>query len=274
MTSDVERVESRTVDESRATRAEARHRILNRLRASGRATVHELAIELGVSPVTVHRYLAGLEREGVIARPRGAAQLLNSGAATSAYEDRATRNIAAKEVIARRALAFMPHSGGAIFVDASSTCLFLAREIARSVSTELTIVTTSPALLHEFASRTIRVIALPGELDQLARVIGGAWTVEFLANLHVQAAFISGIGLTLEAGLTTQRRAIRDVLKEVVARCPLTYMLVDSSKLGRTALLHIAWPWQAAALITDAGIPCDVVAAYQTKGVNLVVAGA
>ena len=90
---------------------------------------------------------------------------------------------------------------------------------------------------HEFASRTVRVIALPGELDQLARVVGGPWTVEFLATIHVQAAFISGIGITLEAGLTSQRRAIGDVLKEVVARSPQTYILVDSTKFGRTALL-------------------------------------
>jgi DeoR/GlpR family transcriptional regulator of sugar metabolism len=263
------------VEDQRPTRAEARRRILLRLRASGRALVRELAAELGVSPVTVHRHLAVLEREGVIARPRGAAQLLDSAfPAASAYAERAASNVAAKEMIARRAVAFLPHVGAAIFVDASTTCLCLAREIARSVSTELTIVTTSPALLDEFASSTVRVIALPGELDQLARVVGGAWTVEFLSALHVQAAFISGIGLTLEAGLTTQRRAIRDVLKEVVARSPLTYMLVDSSKFGRTALLHIAWPWQAAALITDAGLSTEAAAAYTRRGVNLVIAGA
>ncbi len=118
------------------------------------------------------------------------------------------------------------------------------------------------------------MIALPGELDQVARVIGGPWTVEFLASLNVQAAFISGIGLTLEAGLTSQRRAIGDVLKEVVARSPETYMLVDSSKFGRTALLHIAWPWQATAVITDEGLAPEVVESYAARGVALVVARA
>ena len=250
-----------------------RGRILRRLRASGRTTVQELAAELGVSAVTVHRHLAGLEREGVIARPRGSAQLLDAVGAPSSFAERLMTNVAAKEAIARRALAFLPPAGGAIFVDASTTCLYLARLIARSVSSELTIVTTSPALLNEFSSRTVRVIALPGELDQLARVVGGPWTVEFLSTLHVQAAFISGIGLTLEAGLTTQRRAIGDVLKGVVARSPHTYMLVDSAKFGRTALLHIAWPWQATAAITDAGLAPEMIAAYAARDVNILVAG-
>lgn len=268
---DTERTDA--AKETRANRGEMRERILRRLRTSGRASVQELAVELGVSAVTIHRHLAGLEEDGVIARPRGAAQLLDSHAVTgSSFAERAGRNIAAKEVIARRALAFLPPTSGAIFVDASTTCLHLAREIARSVSTELTIVTTSPALLSEFASRTVRVIVLPGELDQVAHVIGGPWTVEFLSTLHVQAAFISGIGLTMEAGLTSQRRAIRDVLKEVVARSPQTYMLVDSSKFGRTALLHIAWPWQATAVISDSGLPAELVEAYTARNVNVIVA--
>lgn len=278
-----ERIESEVgADESggsarsaRVSRPEARSLILRRLRGTGRATVRELASELRVSTVTVHRHLAELETEGVIARPRGAAQLLHTPARASAnYEDRAASQIAAKETIARRALSYLPPAGGAIFIDGSTTCLCFAREIARSVSSELTIVTTSPALLNEFTSRTVRVIAAPGELDQLARVVGGPWTVEFLSTIHVQAAFISGIGITLDAGLTSQRRAIGDVLKEVVKRSPQTYMLVDSTKFDRTALLHIAWPWQATAVVTDAGLADETSAGYAERGVNLVVAGA
>lgn len=260
---------------SRAPRAETRERILRRLRALGRVSISDLAAELGVSPVTVHRHLATLEGEGLISRPRGGAQLLPAAAvASSDYANRLARQVQAKEAIARRAVSFLPGGHGAVFIDASTTCLYLAREIARQVSSELTIVTTSPAILHEFASRTVRVIALPGELDQLTRVVGGAWTVEFLSTLHIQAAFISGIGLTLEEGLTSQRRAIRDVLKEVVARSQQTYMLVDSSKFGRTALLHIAWPWQAAAVFSDAALPDEVAEAYRAREVNVVVAGA
>jgi len=255
---------------TRANRVETRGRILRHLRDTGRATVDDLAAALGVSTVTVHRHLATLEGEGVIARPRGGAQLLDlASAETSSFTLRAATQVPQKEAIARAALAYLPPPGAAIFVDASTTCLFLAREIIRSVTTDLTIVTTSPALLNQFTSRTVRVIALPGELDQLVRVIGGAWTVEFLSTLHVQAAFISGVGLTLEAGLTSERRAIGDVLKEVVKRSPHTYMLVDSSKFGRTALLHISWPWQVTAVITDAGLDADVVNAYTEHGVAM-----
>ncbi len=251
-----------------------RAHILRRLRSSGRATVKELAAELDVAAVTVHRHLAALEVEGLIARPRGGAQLLAPPDGMSAeYAERLSAQPEAKEAIARRALAFLPPQGGAVFLDASTTCLYLAREIARSVSSELTIVTTSPAILHEFASGTVRVIAVPGELDQQTRVIGGPWAVEFLASLHVEAAFISGIGLTLEAGLTSQRRAVGDVLKEVVEHSPRTYMLVDHTKFGRTGLLRIAWPWHAAAVISDGGLPPEQAAAYAAREAPILIAG-
>jgi len=250
-----------------------RAHIMRRLRSSGCATVKELATELDVAAVTVHRHLAALEGEGLIARPRGGAQLLAPpDRRLSDYADRLAAQTAVKEAIARRALAFLPAQGGAVFLDASTTCLYLAREIARSVVSELTIVTTSPAIAHEFSSRSVRVIAVPGELDQQTRVIGGQWAVEFLASLHVEAAFISGLGLTLDAGLTSQRRAISDVLKEVVARSPRTYMLVDHSKFGRTGLLHIAWPWHATAVITDDGLAPEDAAAYAAHEVRVVVA--
>jgi DeoR/GlpR family transcriptional regulator of sugar metabolism len=49
-------------------------------------------------------------------------------------------------------------------------------------------------------------------------------------------------------------------------------MLVDSSKFGRTALLHIAWPWQATAVISDSGLPAELVEAYTARNVNVIVA--
>jgi DeoR family fructose operon transcriptional repressor len=255
------------------TQVRTRDRILQRLRTSGRVVIQDLATELDVSVVTIHRHLATLEEEGLIIRSRGVAQLfLPPGGAGTDYGNRLNAHVEAKQVIARKALEYLPARGGAVFLDASTTCLYLAREIMRSISSELTIVTTSPAILSEFASHTVRVIALPGELDQVTRVVGGPWTVEFLATLHVQAAFISGIGLTLETGLTTQRRAISDVLKHVASLSPQTYMLVDSSKFTTTALLHIAWPWEATAIITDTGLAPEVITLYRDKNVNMVIA--
>jgi DeoR/GlpR family transcriptional regulator of sugar metabolism len=251
---------------------EGRERILQRLRANGSASVRALAEELGVSPVTVHRHLARLESEGLIARPRGGARLLTGAAIELDFERRLAAHAEQKAAIARRAMDLVPVSG-AVFVDASTTCLFAARELERRGGGNLTLVTTSPAVLRTFNSSAIRVVAAPGELDPVLRAILGPWTVEFLDGLNLDVALISGVGISLEDGLTTSHRQLADLLKQVVRRSKEVYILIDSSKFGRTALLHIVQPWAVAGVITDTDVDPALVAAYRDRGVHLTLAG-
>src|SRR5579871_6079322 len=136
---------------------DGRDRILRRLRAEGSANVRDLARDLGVSPVTVHRYLSRLESDGLIIRQRGGARLHTGAAIDLDFEHRLAAHTHRKAVIARRALDVVPTTGS-VFIDASTTCLFAAREIERRVNGNLTVVTTSPAVLRTFSSAAVRVI--------------------------------------------------------------------------------------------------------------------
>ncbi len=250
---------------------DGRERILQLLRSSGSASVRELADDLGVSPVTIHRYLARLESDGLIARPRGGARLLSGAAIDLDFEHRLAAQADRKAAIARRAIAFVP-TNGSVFVDASTTCLFAVREIEQRVGGNLTIVTPSPAVLRTFNRSSIRVIATPGELDPTLRAILGPWTIEFLQGLNIEVALISGAGITLEGGLTTSHRQLADLLKQVVRGSKHTYVLIDSSKFGRTALLNIVEPWVVDGVITDSGLGPEQVKEYRARGVNLIIA--
>jgi DeoR/GlpR family transcriptional regulator of sugar metabolism len=250
---------------------DGRERILRRLRTEGSASVRDLARDLGVSPVTVHRYLARLESDGLITRQRGGARLHTGAAIDLDFEHRLAAHADRKAAIARRAMELVPTTGS-VFIDASTTCLFAAREIERRVNGNLTIVTTSPAILRTFSSASVRVIAAPGELDPTLRAILGPWAVEFLEDLNLQTALISGVGITLEAGLTTTHRQLADLLRQVVRRSDRVYILIDSSKFGRTALLNIVEPSSVAGVISDAALDPAEAEAYRARGVNLIVA--
>ncbi len=250
---------------------DGRERILRRLRSGATAGVRELSEELGVSPVTVHRHLARLEAEGLIARPRGGARLLSGAAIDLDFEHRLAAHAERKQAIARRALDFVP-TNGSVFIDASTTCLFAIREIERRIGGNLTVVTSSPAVLRTFNSPSIQVVATPGELDTTLRAILGPWTIEFLEKLNLETALISGVGISLESGLMTSHRQLADLLQHVVRHCHQVYVLIDSSKFGRTALLSIVEPWAVAGVITDSGLGAAEARAYRAKGVNLIIA--
>ena len=90
---------------------------------------------------------------------------------------------AAKDAIAARA-ARLVDDNATIFIDASSTCLALARALADSRLGPLTLVTNSPAIAFELSADQIHVIVVPGEVDQHMRLIAGRWAIEFLADLQ------------------------------------------------------------------------------------------
>ena len=104
------------------------------------------------------------------------------------------------------------------------------------------------------------------------RMFAGRWTTEFLATLHFEVAFVSAAGLTLEAGLTTSRRPLADVVNTARAHAARTVALIDSTKFGRASLLTIARAQELDAIVTDDDLPSGVIADFRAAGVTLEVA--
>jgi DeoR family fructose operon transcriptional repressor len=103
-------------------------------------------------------------------------------------------------------------------------------------------------------------------------MIGGRWAAEFLAGLNIEVAFMSSGGVTLEHGLTTTRRALVDTLRAALASSARGIGLIDSSKFGLSALLSIVRPEELDAVVVDDGLSRELVDAYESAGVNLVLA--
>jgi DeoR family fructose operon transcriptional repressor len=139
---------------------------------------------------------------------------------------------------------------------------------------ELTLVTNSPAIAYEVIAEPMHVVVAPGELDQHMRMLAGRWTVEFLHELNFDVAFVSCAGVTLDAGLTTSRRPLADVVNAARAAAGRTVGLIDASKFGRASLVSIAPADELDLIVTDEGLDRAVAAEYRTAGVRLDIANA
>ena len=128
--------------------------------------------------------------------------------------------------------------GSTIFLDASSSALALARRLMDDPPNELTLVTSSPAIAFEMQAEPVHVVVAPGELDQHMRMLAGRWTVEFLAQLNFDVAFVSCAGITLEEGLTTSRRPLADVINAARAGAQRTVALIDATQVRARLAAH------------------------------------
>ncbi len=249
-----------------------RAQILEQIQRDGGVSIAELARLHGVSPVTVHRDLEQLASDGLVERVHGGAVTVAGAHAprppATAWTQRVSQAGAAKTAIAARAAPLVTNRS-TVFLDASSSALALARRLAEKPPNELTLVTNSPAIVHEIVSEPIHVIACPGELDQHMRMLAGRWTVEFLEQLHFDVAFISSAGVTLDAGLTTSRRPLADVLVAATSNAERTLGLIDATKFGRAGLLTIMPAQQLDLIFTDGALDGAVARKYAAAGVRL-----
>ena len=163
----------------------------------------------------------------------------------------------------------MVTSGSTVFLDASSTALALARRLMEDPPNELTLVTNSPAIAYEVIAEPMHVVVCPGELDQHMRMIAGRWTVEFLHELNLDTAFVSAAGLTIDAGLTTSRRPLADVVNAARAVAGRTVGMIDATKFGRASLVSIAPAQELELIVTDDGLEEAVAEEYRAAAVRL-----
>lgn len=218
--------------------------------------VEELATLLDVSPSTVRRGLADLERQESVVRTHGGAVPARAAAELS-WPAKARRNVAAKRQIAKHAATLInDNHARTVLLDAGSTTTLIAEQIAQNPALAgLTVITNGIGPLqacHE--NDDLEVVVLGGQLRRRRGSLVGDYTRLVLERLTVDIAFIGTDGLVPGRGLNCPSAELAAV-KELHSRAARHSVVVaDSSKLGADAQLHWALLNGPYTLITDDGL--------------------
>jgi len=228
--------------------APERHdRIREMLRSQSAVRLNALREALQVSPATVRRDLEELERRGELRRVHGGAVSMHSALEEPVFDEKVQLGAAEKQRIAQAALEHI-QGGDTIYLDGGSTLLALARLLKHR--NEVTLVTNSIRAAQELASSGPRLILVGGKLRRLSQTMVGPLTRATLDHLHVDKAFMGTLGLTLDALTTTDPEEA--FTKELaMRRADKVYLLVDSSKVGKTALSRAGSLDNVDVVITD-----------------------
>lgn len=228
---------------------ERAHEIMNFLREHKHATVEELATSLYVSSATIRRDLTRLQHAGLLERSHGGAVLKEISDEIS-FSIRSSKSANEKTHTAYLAMRHLPPFD-TVFIDNSSTCLFLAEKVD---FTNKTVVTNSLQLAMHLAKQKNSVhIVLPGGDVTIggAYSIMGSSTVRMIENMHYDLMISSCAALDGKQSfeLSMETAALKRAAFE---QSSVRILLADNTKLGTYSTFAVAQLHEYNKIFTDA----------------------
>ncbi len=235
---------------------ERQKRILETLRLDGSVWVSKLSQELGVTEETVRRDLEKLEKQEALVRTHGGAIPVDESNREMSLEKRKNLNTEVKERLAKEAAKYVV-PGDTIFLDASTTTFYMARELKNLK--DITIVTNSMRIITELCGYpNIKVIGIGGFATANQSFVGSLATAYIEENFFANKMFFSSRGVTLNGGILDSNEGECGIKKCMIKNSDTKFYLCDRSKIGRVGFVKLADFSEVDYFITDKPLDEDL----------------
>lgn len=203
--------------------------IITILKTANKAVpVKELCDTLFASESSIRRDLQKLEKQGLIKRSYGNAELAVNFSSIVTFSHRTQQNVQAKKEIAIKAASLIK-DGNILFLDQSSTSLYLANEIAQRSG--LTVVTNNTEIMICLANSKLKVISCGGYLstDNRNCLIGDDARQTF-ENFYADIAFFSTKSISSDGIISDCSREEVSIRNTMLKQASKKVFLCDSTK--------------------------------------------
>jgi len=243
--------------------------ILKKIEKEEQVNVSELSQRFQVSEVTIRKDLRHLEKKNILIRSRGGAMkqsLINTD--LSIY-DRRKQNINLKVAIGNAASVLI-RDGETILLDTGTTIMELAKHLPKKI--DITVITNSVDITFRLAEYpNIRVIMPGGILRRNSLALVGEQAAESLRNYYCDKYFLSADGIDIQSGIMTMNIEEASLAKLNIKNSKKVIVLIDSSKFQQKGIMTIAQLSDIDILITDSGVPVEMVNKIKHLGVEVIV---
>jgi DeoR/GlpR family transcriptional regulator of sugar metabolism len=256
-------------------RAERQQAIVTRVDAVGTSSYQELSRLFGVSEMTIRRDVDSLVIQGELIKSVGSVQTAHASKHLyeSAVQQRLRTHRQEKEQIAREALQRIT-SQQTLFLDGGTTCLVLARQLARHAR-DITTVTHSALVCLELGrSSHNSIVGLGGQFEPGSACFVGPVAEQAARQLFVDVAFFSTKGFLPEEGTFESSMATFRIKQIIAEQATHVVLLVDHSKFGQRALCKVLDVAQVDEVITDCQTQAGDITNLRNQGVTVRVAPA
>jgi DeoR/GlpR family transcriptional regulator of sugar metabolism len=247
-----------------------RDKILDLLKEDGSAKVVDLARLFKVTEVTIRQDLEKLETEDLIVKEHGGAYLKNVEDQVRSFSLIHQENLDKKEIIAQKCLEFI-ESGDTIILDSGSTTTEIAKKLKGIKN--LTVITNALNIALLLGTESgIEVIMTGGEFKPPTLSLTGQKAADFFKGLNVQKLFLATAGISLKSGLTYPSISDLIVKKAMIDAAEITYLVADSTKVGKSALASLGALSLIDYVITDEGIEDRYKQMFKDNEIELIIA--
>ncbi|WP_313133924.1 DeoR/GlpR family DNA-binding transcription regulator [Anaerocolumna sp.] len=210
--------------------------------------VSELAKDFSVTEETIRRDLKTLEDEGFLIRTYGGAFIQDGVQNEVELSLRETAYTDSKQLIAKKCAEII-HNGDSIFLDASTTALFIAKSIREM---RLTVLTNSLKVINLLTdSPNIRLISIGGLFNSNNMSFIGRSALSSLESYYVDKTFMSCRSLSQTHGVTDSNEAMSEIRQKLLKRSNKIYVVADYSKFDKTSFISICGFEDIDGVITD-----------------------
>ena len=221
-----------------------------------------------VSLMTLRRDLLALEQDGRVLRVRGVAMSTKEVQKTSGvpYTKKTAMHSDEKICIAKK-VATLVEEGVSLFLDAGTTALYLAKELP---DIPCNIFTNGLAVATELSKKQhININHLGGPLIKENLSTASSLASAYFNDSNFEFAIIGASAFTSDIGFACGSQTEADLLKLICKRAKFTYIMLDSSKIGKIKPYTFAHIEDISVLITDDAFPEGLKELFKEK--NIVV---
>lgn len=249
---------------------ERREVILAKLKNHGRIFAKDLAEEFQVSIDTVRRDLTSMEEDGLLKRTHGGAITLSKVRRLPMNDKiRYGEGTEHQNAIARLAISYI-EQGDTVFIGGASIHYILLKYLP--VDRSYTVITNSLTIADKLKKfKNIETYIVCGKITDEEGIVD-ALATDFIRNLRIDVAFLTGGGLSADYGLSSSTPEGASFQRTVAEVSHKKICLANFDKIGAEFFSKTLDVKDLDLIITDWEAPDEEIEKIQKLGVKVLVA--
>ncbi|MDD6318512.1 MAG: DeoR/GlpR family DNA-binding transcription regulator [Succinatimonas hippei] len=215
-------------------RYERLEQIRNILKKTKSVSLNQLCNDFKVSKNTIRRDVDELEKKGEIVKFYGGIRLPDISSEPLPIDDRMIAHAEAKRIVAKKA-AEQVRSGDIVYIDSGSTTVYMPQFLKDTQ--DITIISNSFRVIEEAVHYRLNLIVLGGMLYLPSESFIITDASDVLRRYNITKAFMASSGVSFHNGATNASPLETSIKQAVMRENTIRYLLIDSSKFGRNALM-------------------------------------